>query len=239
MKAMILAAGMGTRLKEYTQNKPKALVEVNGRPLIAHVISKLVEHGFTTIVVNVHHFANQLIEYLQDNSFGVEILISDESQQLLNTGGGIINAQQFLSGNKPFLVHNVDIISDINLSMLYNHHVAKNPLVTLAVARRESTRQFLFDKDMKLVGWKNLKTNDQIIVKPDSAAEEFAFSGIHVISPSIFKLIKQRGAFSIVDTYLDLCRNHPILGYDTTGNYLLDVGKVESLAQASRFLGKG
>lgn len=239
MKAMILAAGMGTRLKEYTQNKPKALVEVNGKPLIAHVISNLVRHGFTEIIVNVHHFANLLIEYLQSNSFGADILISDESQQLLDTGGGIVNAQQFFVNNEPFLVHNVDIITDINLRSLYNNHLAKNPSATLAVANRESSRKFLFDNDMKLVGWKNFKTNEQIIVNIDSATQELAFSGIHVISPSIFKLIKQKGVFSIVDVYLDLCQNYPILGYDTTGNYLLDVGKKESLAEASRFLEQG
>ncbi len=236
---MVLAAGMGTRLKEFTQNKPKALVEINGKPLIAHVIAKLVEQGFTTIVVNVHHFSNLLIEYLQSNSFGAEILISDESNQLLDTGGGIINAQQFLNGNEPFLVHNVDIISDINLSKLYNHHLSRNPLATLAVSNRESSRKFFFDNEMKLVGWKNFKTNKQIMVSQETALQELAFSGIHIISPSIFKLIKQKGSFSIVDAYLDLCKNHTILGFDTTGSYLLDVGKVESLAEASRFLGQG
>ena len=119
MKAIILAAGLGTRLKELTANKPKALVEINGKPLIAHVIEKLVSSGFTEIVVNVHHFADQLISYLKSNAFGATIHISDEKNQLLDTGGGIFNARQFLSGNEPFLVHNVDIISDINLQELY------------------------------------------------------------------------------------------------------------------------
>ena len=238
MKAMILAAGLGTRLKELTANKPKALVEINGKPLIAHVIEKLVSSGFTEIVVNVHHFADQLISYLKSNAFGATIHISDEKNQLLDTGGGIFNARQFLSGNEPFLVHNVDIISDINLQELYRYHMASNPLATLAVANRDSSRKFLFSKSQRLIGWKNLKTNEQIKPSNENVAKMQAFSGIHVINPLIFDLFAKSGPFSIVEVYLSLCPNYRIFGFDTSTCFTLDVGKVDSLAEATHFLQK-
>ena len=237
MKAMILAAGLGTRLKEHTQDKPKALVEVEGRTLLAYVLEKLVEAGFNEVVVNVHHFADLIVEYIESRDFGIKIHISDESSRLLNTGGGILKAKHFLDGNEPFLVHNVDILSDINLKQLIDFHSQGDSLATLAVGDRKSSRKFLFDEQMRLSGWRNTIT-DKVII-PDSTRTnitEFAFAGIHVISPEIFNLIHTKGPFSIVDAYLSLCSKHSILGFDTTQNFVLDIGKVPSLEAAKEYL---
>jgi N-acetyl-alpha-D-muramate 1-phosphate uridylyltransferase len=239
MKAMILAAGMGTRLKDLTQDKPKALVEVNGKPLLSHIISKLVNSGFTEIVVNVHHFANKVIDFINQNDFGVTIHISDESNQLLDTGGGILNAKTFLKGKEPFLVHNVDILSDLNLGSLMEIHKQNGGLASLAVSKRESTRKFLFDKRMKLVGWRNISIDSTIIPIPvNKPFYEYAFSGIHIISPEIFNLISKKGAFSIVDVYLTLCTTKNIIGIDVSDNFVIDVGKPESLVIANEFVDK-
>ncbi len=239
MKAMVLAAGLGTRLKPLTQNKPKALVEVNGKPLIDHVLEKLVASGFNQIVVNVHHFARELTDYLRNKDFEAEINISDETENLLNTGGGILKAKKFLQGDEPFLVHNVDIFSNINLKELMQFHKKMNPMATLAVGNRNSSRKFLFDERMQLAGWRNLKTGETILANPSKEnLKELAFTGIHVINPEFFSHINEKEAFSIVDAYLKLCKNHSLIGYDTSSNYILDVGKVESLEEASAFLKK-
>lgn len=235
MKAMVLAAGLGTRLGDLTKERPKALVEVGGIPLIEHVIRRLVSFGFTTIVVNVHHFAQLLTDFLLENDFGARILISDESDELLDTGGGILHAQSLL-GDKPFLVHNVDIFSDLDLKALYDYHINHNALATLAVAKRYSTRQLLFDDAMQLGGWVNKKTGEEIIVHKKDGQNEFAFSGIHVMSSAFFQKVNRKGSFPIIPTYLELCRVNSILGYDTTNQFLLDVGKVESIKEAERFL---
>lgn len=234
MKAMVLAAGLGTRLGELTHSKPKALVEIAGKPLVEHIIRRLVSFGFTTIVVNVHHFAQLLTDFLLENDFGARILISNESDQLLDTGGGILHAQSLL-GDKPFLVHNVDIFSDLDLKVLYDYHISHNVLATLAVAKRDSTRQLLFDAAMQLGGWVNKKTGEEIIVHKKDGQNEFAFSGIHVINPAFFQKVNRTGSFPIIPTYLELCRENTILGYDTTTNYMLDVGKEESIKEAERF----
>jgi MurNAc alpha-1-phosphate uridylyltransferase len=237
MKAMILAAGLGTRLKPFTNDKPKALVEVGGKTLLEHTINKLAESGFNEIVVNTHHFSQMVIAYLQRKDFGVKILISDETERLLDTGGGIFNAAHFFEGDAPFLVHNVDVITDIDLNQLIKTHAESNSLVTLAVGKRESSRVFLFDDEMKLSGWKNKLTNKVII--PDSNRHpltEYAFAGIHVISPEIFNLIKTTRAFSIIDTYLSLCNKYIIKGDDISRNFVLDVGKPDSLAAAEEYL---
>jgi len=237
MKAMVLAAGLGTRLGELTNHKPKALVEVAGRPLLAHIIAKLVRSGFTDITVNVHHFAQQVIDFLSQNDFGASINISNETDQLLDTGGGILKAQSFLDGHEPFLVHNVDILSDIDLDKIMNSHKQSGALATLAVSNRVSTRKLLFDSAMKLRGWRNLTSGEEIIPsKPDGNLNEFAFSGIHVLNPQIFRAIKSRGKFSIIDTYLSLCANKDILGYDVSANFVLDVGKPDSISKAADFL---
>lgn len=237
MKAMILAAGLGTRLKPFTDDKPKALVQIGGRTLLENAIVKLRDNGFDEIVVNVHHFSSMIIEYLQNHDFGVKIHISDESERLLDTGGGILKASIFLNGEEPFLVHNVDIVTDINLAELFKKHISSNSLSTLAVSKRDSSRVFLFDLEMNLSGWKNNLTGKQII--PDSnryPLEAYAFAGIHVISPDFFTLIKTKGSFSIVDAYLSLCSKNIIKGYDVSSNFVLDVGKPENIKNAEKFI---
>lgn len=237
MKAMILAAGLGTRLKPFTDDKPKALVQIGDYTLIEHTIFKLIENGFDEIVINVHHFSQMLISFIGSKKFDAKIYISDETERLLDTGGGIFYASRFLDGEEPFLVHNVDIITDINLQSIYQSHLLSNAIATLAVGKRESSRVFLFDDDLILSGWKNKLTNRQII--PDSSREsldEFAFAGIHVINPEIFKLIKTTGSFSIIDTYLSLCNKYTIKGFDVTNNFVLDVGKPNSLPIAEENL---
>lgn len=239
MKAMILAAGLGTRLEHHTLERPKALVEVEGKPLLAYVLEKLVDSGFKEVLVNVHHFAEQIIKYLEDNDFGIKILISDESNRLLNTGGGIIKAQPFLYGEEPFLVHNVDILSDIDLNQLVEWHKKNDGIATLAVGSRTSTRHFLFDKNMYLSGWRNNLTGKEIIPASDRLPlQGYAFAGIHVINPIIFELIHTKGAFSIVDAYLSLCSKHRILGFDSSNNFVIDVGKPKNLEMANDFVKK-
>lgn len=237
MKAMILAAGLGTRMKPYTDDKPKALVQIGEFTLLEHTIFKLAENGFDEIVVNTHHFSHMLIDFLNSHDFGVKIFISDESDRLLDTGGGILKAANFLDGDAPFLVHNVDIITNIDLRLLYQSHSNSSALATLAVGKRESSRVFLFDSEMKLSGWKNNLTGKKII--PDSARQplaEYAFSGIHVISPDFFNLVKSKGPFSIVDAYLSLCCRHSIKGYDVSNNFVIDVGKPHNIPMAEEFL---
>lgn len=237
MKAMILAAGLGTRLMPLTADKPKALVEVGGKTLLEHCIENLISQGFTHIVVNVHHFAPMVCDFLSRHKFNASIFVSDESERLLDTGGGIIHARQFLDGEEPFLVHNVDIISDINLKELVDIHAENDALATLAVSRRESSRVFLFDEDMLLSGWRNMLTGKSIFPNMHKTVlDAYAFAGIHVISPRIFELISTQGVFSIVDAYLNLCKDNRIIGVSLDNNFILDVGKPDSLMQAKKFL---
>ncbi|HOA10001.1 MAG TPA: nucleotidyltransferase family protein [Tenuifilaceae bacterium] len=236
MKAMILAAGYGTRLLPLTQNKPKALIEVGGKPLLEHCIENLINFGFNEIVINTHYFASQVISFLNSKTFDANIFISDETERLLDTGGGIFKARQFLDGNEPFLVHNVDIISNIDLAELYNIHGQADILATLAVNQRDSSRVFLFNNDMQLAGWRNMVTGKVIISNFSPQLTAYAFCGIHVISPRIFSAIKATGVFSIVDIYLNLCKDYRIQGVNLPNNFILDVGNPDSIAIAESFL---
>ena len=165
---MIFAAGTGSRLKPYTDHIPKALIPIDGKPMLEHIILKLKAAGFTEIIINVHHLGEQIIEFLtgKDN-FGITIHISDERDYLLDTGGGIKHAAQFLQGDEPFLVHNVDIISNVDLKALYQHHLDTNPLATLLVSKRDTSRYLLFNKENKLSGWRNKETGEVKSYYPD------------------------------------------------------------------------
>ncbi|MCK4661573.1 MAG: nucleotidyltransferase family protein [Bacteroidales bacterium] len=242
MKAMIFAAGLGTRLKPITNKIPKALVEINGKPLLELIIRKLIHYKFDEIIINVHHFSNQIIEFLEQNKyFGINIHVSDESKKLLDTGGGLKKASYFFNDNKAFLVHNVDIISDINFQQFIEYHNKSGALATLAVRNRNTSRYFLFDNKMNLCGWEN-KIKHEKITKPtadkfkntDIQLVPFAFSGIHIIEPRIFSLIEQKGKFSIVDVYLNLMEEHKIIGYDHTNDLWLDVGNKINLETANK-----
>ena len=244
MKAMIFAAGLGSRLKPLTDTMPKALVPVAGRPMLEHVILKLKASGFTEIVINIHHFGEQILDFLKMNdSFGLTIYISDERALLLDTGGGVKKARSFFeNNNEPFLVHNVDILSDIDLKELYNYHLQNGGVATLLVSRRKTSRYLLFDTENRLCGWINKDTGQ---VKPEgfcydeSSYQEYAFSGIHVLSPEIFQWMDSlgwNGKFSIMDFYLAACRQVAFMGYRVEQLRLIDIGKPETLAKAEEFV---
>ncbi len=234
MKAMIFAAGLGTRLAPLTNDRPKAMVEVGGMPLLEICIRRLIRYGFTDIVVNVHHFADLIIDFLRDkNNFGINIKISDEREMLLETGGGLKKVAWFFDDNEPFLVCNVDILTNLDLRKLYDTHCASWAIATLATRTRDTSRYLLFDKKNTLQGWKNMKTGE-VRLPSNSTAEltPFAFSGIHVINPAIFDMMREEGKFSIIETYLNLVPNHTLKAYPHDDDIWLDVGKPESLAKA-------
>ena len=242
MKAMIFAAGLGTRLKPLTDHMPKALVPVAGKPMLEHVILKLKEAGFDEIVVNVHHFAEQIVDFLKANdSFGIKIHISDETECLLDTGGGIKKAASFFTDHEPFLVHNVDILSDTDLRSLYEYHLISGNDVTLLVSPRKTARYLLFDERRRLCGWVNketLQTKPEGFVYQPELYKEYAFSGIHVISPVLLNYMEDgwKGKFSIMDFYLQTCRVARLGGYIREDLRLIDIGKPETLAKAEDFM---
>lgn len=257
MQAMIFAAGLGTRLKPLTDRIPKALVRVGGEPLLKRVIFQLKDAGFTRIVVNVHHFSNQIIDYLHDNdNFELDIRISDETDKLLETGGGIKKAYPLFDSSEPILIHNVDILSNVDLRKFYRMETKDlldsfsmkaslgsdaAPLAArLLVSERKTKRYLLFDDTMRLVGWTNIETGE---VKspyknftPDKY-KRYAFSGIHMVAPSLFPLMDDEpDKFPIMDFYLKQCDKIRIEGYVKNDLKLMDVGKQESLMEAEKFL---
>lgn len=227
-QAMIFAAGLGTRLKPLTDTMPKALVPVAGQPLLWHVIMKLKDAGFGRIVVNVHHFADQIIDYLRANdNFGLDIRISDEREQLLETGGGIKKALPLFDPSEPILIHNVDILSNLDLNAL----PTDAPL--LVVSERKTKRYLQFNDTMRLIGWKNVETGE---VK-GCEGHSLAFSGIHLFHPSLSPLLADwPDRFPIMDFYLKACSDHLIRGYEAHDLHLLDVGKLDTLHEAEEFL---
>lgn len=240
MQAMIFAAGLGTRLKPLTDHMPKALVRVGGEPLLKHVVVQMKNAGFTHIVVNVHHFADQIEEYLAaQQNFGIDIRISDERRQLLNTGGGIKKARPLFDSTEPILIHNVDILSNVDLRSFY---AQAHGDATLLVSERQTKRYLLFapDEGHRLMGWTNVETHEvrspHTGLNPDSC-ERYAFSGIHVFSPRLFPLLDPwPDEFGIIDFYLGTCASHDINGYAWPGLRLMDVGKQDTIAQADHFL---
>lgn len=235
MKAMIMAAGLGTRLKPFTDKHPKALAVVNGKTLLQRNIEYLSSLGIKDVIVNVHHFADQIIDQLKkNNDFGSNITISDETDQVLETGGGLMKAKDFFNDNQPFVLLNVDILTDMDINKMIGQHSLSKALSTLCVSQRRTSRYFLFDEADNLCGWRNVNTNLETIVRPASAYFEKAFWGIHIISPRIFDLVKREGKFSIVDAYMDLCKTDLIKAYDDEGSNFIDVGKPESIALAEK-----
>ena len=241
MQAMIFAAGLGTRLKPLTDRIPKALVRVGGEPLLKRVIFQLKDAGFTRIVVNVHHFSNQIIDYLRDNdNFGMDIRISDESDKLLETGGGIKKAWPLFDQKEPVLIHNVDILSNEDLKKFYQME-AETPLAArLLVSVRKTKRYLLFDDTMRLVGWTNIETGEVKSPYKDLDPKQYkmyAFSGIHMVAPSLFPLMEEEpDKFPIMDFYLRHCDKVRIEGYVKNDLKLMDVGKQETLKEAEQFL---
>jgi NDP-sugar pyrophosphorylase family protein len=240
MKAMIFAAGLGTRLQNETGAKPKALVDVGGKPLLQHAIEKLKAEGIAEIVVNVHHFSELVISFIKENDFGITIHISDETEKLLDTGGGLKKAASFFDDNQPIFIYNVDILSSLNIQKLIKNHLKSKALVTLAVRNRETQRYYKFDSEMNLVGWINKKTGEKKISKPDNFENStaMAYSGFHIIQPEIFSLMPETDRFSVTDFYLELAKKQKILGFYDDSDLWMDVGKPEQLAEARRIFNK-
>lgn len=233
MKGMIFAAGLGTRFKPWTDKHPKALAPVNGKSLLQRNIEYLQKYGITEVVVNVHHFADQIIDAVkQSKGWGSTIIISDETNEVLETGGGLLKARNLLEGDEPFVTINADILTDLSLKRLIDYHKDYKPLVSFGVTNRKTSRYFLFDEYDRLCGWRNKKTEEEIIAISKNKLVERAYSCVVVFEPRIFSLIPQRGKFSLVETYLSLAKDHLILGYDHTGDKFADVGKPESIAAA-------
>lgn len=239
MQAMIFAAGLGTRLKPLTDTMPKALVKVGGITLLEHTLSTLAEAGADRIVVNVHHFAQQIKDFLQDNNnFGHDIRISDESETLLDTGGGLKKAQELFHDDEPILIHNVDILSNVNLKEFYDN--SHNAGASLLVSDRSTKRYLLFNDDMRLVGWTNIETGEVRSPYPNlniDSCRKLAFAGIHTFSPSLFPLMDSfPDKFGIMDFYLSICHKVVIRGMEHKSLHLMDVGKADTISQAEAFI---
>lgn len=239
MKAMILAAGLGTRLKPFTDKHPKAFALINGKTLLQRNIEYLASFGIKDVIINVHHFAQQVKDFVKENNgFGSQITISDESNEVLETGGGLLKARwYFEESDEPFVLMNADVLTDMDLAAMISQHTKFNPVATLAVTARHSTRYFLFDEMTNLCGWKNDKTVEQKISRKASHLSPKAFSGIHVISPKIFALIKFTGKFSMVDAYLNIAETHAIKAFDHSNSKFIDVGRPESIVKAEEMFG--
>lgn len=238
MKAMILAAGKGTRLQPLTNTRPKALVEIDGTPLLKIIIQNVIKAGFKEIVINVHHFAEQIYQFLDENeNFGVNIQVSDERDLLLDTGGGLLKAKPILLDGDPILVHNVDIITSLNLNDLYSFHVQSGALATMAVKERNTSRSLLINPEGDLSGWRNNVTGEIKHARGNlDELRPIAFSAVHVLSPQIFEHITETGVFSIMDVYLRLAKNHRIATFNHDGDYWLDLGRIENIKEAASFL---
>ena len=240
-QAMIFAAGLGTRLKPLTDTMPKALVPVGGQPLLWHVIQKLKTAGFERIVINVHHFAQQIVDYLKENNnFDIDIRISDETEMLLETGGGIKKALPLFESQSPILIHNVDILSNIDLTAIYDEAQQSNVDALLMVSWRKTKRYLLFDEEMILDGWTNIETGEIRSPYPalnPSELKQLAFSGIHIISPHVFPLFQEMPVrFGIIDFYLKYCHQCAFMGKEMKDLRLMDVGKIDTLSEAEQFI---
>ena len=236
---MILAAGLGTRLRPLTNDKPKALVEVSGIPLLEIAITKLKSFGVKDIIINVHHFAGQIESFLsRKNNFNINIQISDERKSLLETGGGLNKAAWFFDDNQPFLLYNADILCNLDLKKLYEAHLNQpGALATLVVSFRPTSRYLIFNDKNLLCGWINVKTGEIKMPRSSTQLQLKAFSGIHVISPEIFdRMPKKETPFSIINTYLDAASTHDIYAFEESKMIWLDVGKKENLKSAAQTL---
>ncbi len=232
-QAFILAAGFGTRLKPLTNNIPKALVKINNIPMLEILIKKLINYGINKIVINTHHFANKIEDFVNKSNFNADIVISNETE-ILDTGGGIVNAKRFFDLQNHILIHNVDIISNIDLQEFYNFHLKSQAIASLFVQNRKTSRYLLFDKNNQLSGWINKKTNEKIIYTEKSFYKEFAFNGIHIISPKIFNYLKKYGKFSIIPEYLKIAEKHKILAFENKKYYWQDAGKINVIKQIEK-----
>ncbi len=228
IKAMIFAAGLGTRLYPLTKDKPKALVAIDGKTLLERAIDKLTAAGIDDIVINVHHFSEQIKSFVENHSFEANISISDESRLLLDTAGGLKFAEPFFANTQHILLYNVDILSSINLSKLIQYHIDCKAIATLAVKNRSTFRRFIFDNDtMQLCGWQNEKTGEKKLPRTTSRELPLAFSGIHIVNNEILNYIPRNEKLSMTPLYLDLANNQIIKGYRHDEDSWMDIGKYE------------
>lgn len=238
MKAMIFAAGLGTRLRPITNDKPKAMAPIKGIPMLEIVIRRLAAYGFNELIVNVHHYPDMIIDFLKKNkNFGIRIEVSDERDELLDTGGGLKKAAWFFDDGQPFLVHNVDTLTNVNLTDFMTFHKKNSALASLLVRHRPGSRYFLFDDTFRLCGWRNTQTKEEILARtstPSTSLHQIAFSCLHIIDPKIFAFLKEEGKFSIVQSYLRLAGAHNIAGYVDDDSYWLDIGTPTKLQQGTR-----
>ena len=239
MKALILAAGLGTRLQPFTLHHPKALAVVNGKTLLQRNVEYQQQQGITELIVNVHHFPDQIINAIEtNNGWGSKISISDETDAVLETGGGLQKAAWYFEKEESFVVMNVDMLTTLPLTKMIQQHEANKPLATLAITDRTSSRYLLFDTNNKLCGWRNTTTLEEkgavlVYTEPQKQAlAAKAFSGIHVINTQIFNLIEQQGKFSLIDVYMSLCGSQTIEGFNHSDSLLIDVGRPESIMKA-------
>ncbi len=236
MKAMIFAAGLGTRLKTLTSDKPKALIELNGKVLLGLQIEKLISFGFDEIIINVHHFAGKVKEYLKAQKyFDVRIEISEE-EQLLDTGGGLKKASWFFDDGKPFLLHNVDVVSNLNLKKVYDYHSEAGNFATFVVRERETSRYLLFDEGNSLVGWENVSTGEKIIKKKTQIAKRLAFNGISFLSAEALKKLPDKNVFSLIEFFIEAAESKKVQAYIDKESYWFDIGTPEKLKRAEEFL---
>ncbi len=241
MRAMVLAAGLGTRLRPLTDDRPKALVEVGGRTLLEIALARLSSFGIREVIVNVHHFADMIVDYLKTNkNFGMRIEISREDDVLLDTGGGLKKAAHFFLQNsqspeEPFILHNVDVISTIDLRRMAQFHAENHALATLAVQDRPTSRYLLFDEQLQLCGRKSGKDGQAELVRSSSHPKALAFSGIHVISPRFFSLMTEEGVFSIIAPYLRLAaQGEKIIAFRSDEYQWRDLGRLDDVTQADQ-----
>lgn len=238
MNGMIFAAGLGSRLSPLTDNKPKALVEVGGKPLLYHAINHFYNHGIRHLVVNVHHFSGQIVEYLNVTRWdGLEVFISDESDQLLDTGGGLVKARNLFLPGQPVLIGNADVYSDASLDAMIAFHEKHKPAVTLMTMQRPSTRQLVFNADGMLAGWVNHENGRRIVARDDQDVHEAAFCGFHIVEQSFIDLLPSHGVFPIMDSYLDSASSTDIRQFEMPpGCFWFDVGTVSKLEVVERFI---
>jgi MurNAc alpha-1-phosphate uridylyltransferase len=235
MKAMIFAAGLGTRLKPFTDNAPKALAIVGDKTLLERNIRYLQQYGIFDVIVNVHHFADMIVALIsKNNGFGSKITLSDERDGVLETGGGLKKAAWYFEGDVSYVVMNVDVLTNLDLGRLIAAHNPPGTIATLTVSKRQSSRQLIFDDNLTLSGWKNNATNEEKVSRLCSNPNPYAFSGIQVLSNAIWDNAPFKGKFSLIDLYLHTAKTRIIKGYDHTGDIFIDVGKPESITQAEQ-----
>lgn len=232
-RAIIFAAGQGPHLKPWTDKHPKALAQVNGKSLLQRNIEYLQQYGIRDVIVNVHHFADQVIaEIARSKGWGSRVTVSDETGALLRTGGGLKHAAGFFGDTDPFVVMNVDMLTNMDLDKMRAFHEANDAKVTMAVTNRLTSRNFLFNDQGRLCGWINTQTGEQRMCRADHPLLPKAYSCINIFQPSVFPLISKEGAFSIIDLYIEVAKHALVLGYDHTGDQLVDIGRPEGIAKA-------